>query len=329
MKVGFFGVKSWEREILEKQLSSLESFGVGIFEGEVQDNLELAKNYDIISVFIYSKIDRAVLEKLPNLKMIATRSTGVDHIDCDLASLRCIEVKNVPEYGTHTVAEYTLGLMLSVTKKIVVAHQAVENDEFTPVGLTGVDLRGLTLGVVGVGKIGAEVVKLGRALGMRVMGVEKSKDLELAKRLKFEPVLLETCLKEADVVTLHVPNIPQTHHLINKQNIKLMKPGSYLINTCRGSVVETEAIIWALNKGILAGAGLDVVEEEGQIENISVVTSGKTSKEEIQKLLSYHMLRDRDDVVFTPHNAFNTKQAIFRIVAATIDNINSFLKKVG
>ncbi|MFA6518317.1 MAG: NAD(P)-dependent oxidoreductase [Candidatus Shapirobacteria bacterium] len=325
-KIGFFGVKSWEREAIEREIIRLPSFGVGIFEKEVQDDVELASKYDVISTFIYSNLTKDVLKKLPNLKMVAARSTGTDHVDCDECMKRSIVVKNVPEYGSRTVAEYAIALMMAITKKIIPAHQSVEDGEFSPEGLTGIDLFGKTLGVVGVGKIGENVVKLGRALGMKVVGVERKRDEKLAKRLGFRYVELEECLKIADVISLHVPSIPATYHLINKQNIKLMKKGSYLINTCRGPVVESSALVWALNNKILAGVGLDVVEEENKVESISVVMTDETKKSDLQDILSFHLLRDRDDVVMTPHNAFNTREAIGRIVATTVDNIIQFIK---
>ena len=134
------------------------------------------------------------------------------------------------------------------------------------------------------------------------------------------------CLKDSDFVTLHVPAIPQTFHMINKKNIKLMKKGSYLINTARGAVVETEAIVLALNNKILMGAALDVTEDENMLESMSVVMSKKITKDDLQEVLSFHMLRDRDDVIFTPHNAFNTKEAIGRIVGTTVENIRLFVE---
>ncbi|MFA6603117.1 MAG: NAD(P)-dependent oxidoreductase [Candidatus Shapirobacteria bacterium] len=326
IKIGFFGVKSWEKEAIVDQITRLPVYGVGIFEEEVQDKLDIAKDYDVISTFIYSDLSKKMLDKLPKLKMVAARSTGVDHIDSAECQKRKIEVKNVPEYGSQTVAEYTVALMMALTKKIIPAHQSVENGEFSPEGLTGIDLFGKTLGVVGVGKIGANVVKLGRGLGMKVIGVEKNADEVMAKKHGYKIVDLETCLKQADIVTLHVPSIPQTYHLINKKNIGLMKKGSYLINTCRGPVVESSAVVWALNKGVLAGAALDVVEEESRVENISVVLTDDTKKSDLQDILSFHLLRDRDDVIITPHNAFNTREAIGRIVATTVDNILEFIK---
>lgn len=325
-KVGFFGVKSWERSIIERAIVDLEAEGVGIFEKELQDSLEVAERYDVVSVFVYSSVDKKVLNRLPNLKMVASRSTGIDHIDCQECNRRKIVVANVPVYGSMTVAEYAIALMMAVAKKIVPAHQSVENGEFNPEGLTGIDLFGKTLGVVGVGRIGQNVIKIGRALGMKVLGVERKRDVRLAKKLRFEYVSLNDCLKRSDVLTLHVPSIPETHHLINRQNIKLMKPGSILINTSRGAVVETEAIVWALNNKVLWGAGLDVTEEEDKVENVAMVLSKQSTKDDLQELLSYHLLRDRDDVVFTPHNAFNTQEAIGRIIKTTVENINKFIK---
>lgn len=321
-KVAFFGVKSWERSIIEREISKLDVFGVGIFEKEVQDDIKLAKEYDIISPFVYSMMDKACLDRLPSLKMIATRSTGIDHIEVDECKKRKILISNVPVYGSNTVAEYAFALLLSVARKIVVAHQSVENGEFNPEGLTGVDLYGKTLGIIGVGEIGQNVARIAKGFGMKVLGVDIKVGCKLVKYVD-----LETCLKESDFLTLHVPVLPETFHLINKKNIRLMKPGSFLINTARGGVVETEAIVWALNKGILAGAGLDVTEEEHMVESMSVVMSKKIKKDDLQEILSFHMLRDRDDVVFTPHNAFNTKEAIERIVKTTVESINKFIKK--
>lgn len=325
-KIAFFGVKSWEREIIEKEIIKLDTFGIGIFESEVQDNLEIAAKYEILSVFIYSQMDKSVLNKLPNLKMVATRSTGLDHIDLEECQKRKIKVASVPVYGSETVAEYAMAMLLAITKKIVVAHQAVEDGEFSPEGLTGVDLAGKTLGVIGVGKIGQNVVRIAKGFRMHVLGVERRRDEKLEKKLGYKTVDLETCLKESDFVSLHVPSLPETFHLINMRNIKLMKPGSYLVNTSRGPVVETEALVWGLNHGILAGVGLDVTEEEDKVESISVIMSDKTKKDDLKEIISYHLLRDRDDVVFTPHNAFNTKEAIERIVATTVENINQFIK---
>ncbi|MFA5025810.1 MAG: NAD(P)-dependent oxidoreductase [Candidatus Shapirobacteria bacterium] len=326
-KIAFFGVKSWEKTIIEREIVNLDVCGIGIFDEELQDNLEIAKNYNVISINSRSKVGPDILNKLPELKMIATRSTGIDNIDSEECKKRNISVTNVPIYGSNTVAEYAFALILAVAKKIVEAHQTVENDEFSPEGLTGIDLHGKTLGIVGLGKIGANVAKIARGFGMKVMAVEKEPDSKIVKKYKVQLVDLETLLKEADVVTLHVPATKETHHLINRNNIKLMKIGSILVNTSRGAVLESASVIWALNKGILRGAGIDVVEEEENLEGMSMIMSQRPTKDDLQNVLSYHMLRDRDDVVFTPHNAFNTDGAITRRIKTTIDNIKNYCFK--
>ncbi|HNY04642.1 MAG TPA: NAD(P)-dependent oxidoreductase [Candidatus Woesebacteria bacterium] len=326
-KIAFFGVRSWEREIIEREIINLDAFGVGIFEENVQDNLEMAKKYDILSLPIYSVMKKEILDKLPNLRVIATRSTGVDHIDLAECKKRSIEVSNVPVYGSNTVAEYAFGLILAVAKKIVEAHQAVEDDDFSPEGLTGIDLYGKTIGIVGLGQIGSNVAKIASGFGMKILAVDKKPEIKIIKKYKIKMVGLETLLKESEVVTLHVPATKETYHLINRENIKLMKKGSILVNTSRGAVVESSAVIWALNKKILRGAGLDVVEEEDKLESMSMIMSQRPTKNDLQDVLSYHMLRDRDDVVFTPHNASNSEEAIERIVKTTIQNITNYCQK--
>lgn len=326
-KIAFFGVKSWEKEIIEKEIVNLDATGVGIFEEELQNNLEMAKNYDVISIRSRSKVNKDVLDKLPDLKMIATRSTGIDHIDNEECKNRNIVVANASTYGSNSVAEYAFGLILAVAKKIVEAHQAVENDEFDPEGLTGMEIFGKTLGIVGLGKIGSNVARIARGFGMNVLVTEQRPDEEVLKKYEAKLVDLETLLRESDIVTLHVPSEKDTYHLINRNNIKIMKKGSILVNTSRGAVVESEAIVWALNKGILRGVGIDVVEEEEKTADMSLVLSQIATKEDLQNVLSYHMLRDRDDVVFTPHNAFNTKEAISRRIKTTVKNIKDYCQK--
>ena len=175
VRVAFFGVKEGERELIEKEISRLNVYGVGIFEKEVQEDMKLASEYEVISVFISSVMDKKCLDKLPKLKLLVTRSTGMDHIDGQECKKRKIKVVNVPEYGSKTVAEYTMGLLLAVTKKIVVAHESVEEGSFSPEGLTGVDLDGKTLGVVGVGRIGSNVIKMAKGFGMKVLGVDRKR----------------------------------------------------------------------------------------------------------------------------------------------------------
>jgi D-lactate dehydrogenase len=323
MKTAFFEVKDWEKDIIPEYAQKLKA---DIYFDEVEENIETAKEYEILSTFIYSDLSEKILKKLPRLKMIATRSTGFDHIDLAYCSANNITVCSVPSYGEHTVAEHAFALILALSRKIVEGAQRVQQGGFSPVGLTGFDLKDKTLAVVGVGNIGKWMVKYANAFGMKVLGVTRSRDKKEERKLGYTWCNLELALKEADIVSLHLPYLPSTHHLINRDNIKDLKPGSLLINTSRGPIVETEAILWALEEGILGGAGLDVLEEEEKLDKPWCLFDKFISKDDLQELVTAHVLRERANVIITPHNAFNTKEAVERIIQTTYKNISSFLK---
>jgi len=322
MKIAFFELKEWEKEILPKYAGKLSA---DIYQNEIEDNLKLASDYEILSTFIYSDLSEKNLKKLPNLRMIATRSTGYDHIDTKYCQKNKITVCNVPSYGEHTVAEHAFALILALSRRLVESANRVRHGDFSPSGLTGFDLKGKTLGVIGVGKIGQHMVKYGRAFGMKVLGVCRNPDPKEEKRLGFKAVPLEICLSEADVVSVHVPYCKETHHLINRENIRRMKPGSLLINTSRGPIVETEAILWALEQKILAGVGLDVLEEEEKLDDPTALFSSYLTRDDLSELVGAHLLREKQNVIITPHNAFNTKEATERIIKTTYGNIQAFL----
>ena len=322
MKIAFFEVQPWEKKLVAAAAKKLKA---DVFPQEVEKALEQARQYSIISCFIYSDLSAPILRQLPQLKMIATRSTGMDHIDLEYCQQHQIQVANVPSYGENTVAEHAFALILAISRRITEAVSRVRQGVFSPVGLTGFDLKDKTLGVVGVGHIGRHMVKIANGFGMKVLGVARHPDPQLARRLNFQYVNLEDCLRQADIVTLHTPLTKSTFHLINRQNIKLMKKGSILINTSRGPVVETEAVLWALEEGILAGAGLDVLEEEENLDRPDKLFDQYLSTDDLKELVAAHLLREKPNVLITPHNAFNTQEAIKRIITATIQNIQSFL----
>jgi len=322
MKIAFFELKEWEKEILPGFAKKLKA---DIYPFEVEEDLKTAAEYEIISTFIYSDLSEKILKKLPKLKMIAARSTGYDHIDLNYCKKKKIIVANVPSYGENTVAEHAFALILALSRRIVEGADRVKQGSFSPSGLTGFDLKGKTLGVVGVGSIGQWVVKYAKAFGMKVLGVTRQDHEKLEKRLGYKRVPLEICLEQADIVTLHVPYLKTTHHLINKNNIKRMKKGSLLINTARGPVVETESILWALEQKILAGAGLDVLEEEENLDDPQALFSGYISNDDLKELVAVHLLREKPNVIITPHNAFNSKEAVERIAQTTFENIQAFL----
>jgi len=321
-KIAFFEVQPWEKKLIAKAAKKLKA---DVFSEEVEANLEQAKKYEIISSFIYSDFSAKNLRKLPQLKLIATRSTGTDHIDLQYCQQNKIAIANVPHYGENTVAEQAFALILTISRRITEATQRVRQGGFSPIGLTGFDLKGKTLGTVGVGHIGSYVIKIANGFEMKVLGVARHPNPELAKKLKFEYVNLEECLRQSDIVSLHVPLTKSTFHLINRQNIKLMKKGAVLINTSRGPVVESEAILWALENDILAGVGLDVLEEEENLDNPEKLFNSYISNDDLKELVTAHLLREKPNVIITPHNAFNTKEAIGRIIKATIENIKKFM----
>ncbi len=282
---------------------------------------------EALIVFIYSKIDREILEKLPKLKFITTMSTGYDHIDLEACLEKNIVVSNVPSYGEITVAEHTFALILAVSRRIIESYTRVKNGYFSPDGLTGFDLRGKTLGVVGVGSIGCNVIQIAKGFGMEVLGYKRSPDPELEKKYGFTITDLETLLQKSDIVTLHVPYSQETHHLIDQEKFYMMKKGSVLINTARGSIVDTQALIHALEEKILMGAGLDVCEGEPLLREESELLSRQFNNEDMLYVMEEHMLLHHPNVVITPHNAFNSIEALSIITDTSIKNVEAFVRE--
>jgi len=303
MKIYFYEIESWEESFVRQNLPDHEPF---FFKNRIDEmDLPSESEAEAISIFVNSRITPEVLERFPNLKFIATRSTGFDHIDIEAAKKRGILVAYVPGYGDNTVAEFAFGLILNLTRKIYRAIDRVkETGSFSLRDLRGADLKGKTIGVVGTGRIGREMVKIAKGFGMEVLAFDIFQNKAFAEEMVFKYVALDELLRNSDIVSLHCPFTEESRHLINKDNVKLFKRGAYLINTARGGIVETEALVRGLKEGILAGAGLDVLEEEGEINN------------ELMKM---------SNVLITPHNAFNSEEAIRRILATTVQNIRGYL----
>jgi len=266
-----------------------------------------------------------LLKKLPKLKLLVTRSTGFDHIDIRACKKQGIVVCNVPYYGENTVAEHTFALILSISRNIHKSYLRTLRNDFSIEGLKGFDLMGKTLGVVGTGHIGLHVIRIARGFSMNVIAYDIHSNQIAAEVLGFSYVSFNELLRKSDIITLHVPYNKHTHHMINRENIKLIKKGSILINTSRGGVVETEALINALDRGILAGAGLDVLEGEELIKEEKQLLYDKANLEKLSQLVKDHILLSRDNVVFTPHIAFYSNEALERIINTTIINIIGFI----
>jgi D-lactate dehydrogenase len=331
MKVAFFELEGWEEPIIRKELEPKGFEIVKLSKNPLSEkDLKELQQVEALSVFIYSKIDEKVMERLPNLKIVTTRSTGFDHIDVEAAKKRGIAVCNVPDYGMETVAEYALLLTLALLRKLKTTIERTCRGIFSREGLRGHDLSGKTVGVVGTGRIGSRFIKLLSGFDVKILAYDVKPKEELIEKYGVEYTSLEELLRRSDVVSLHVPYLPSTHHLINKENVKLMKRGSYLVNTSRGAVVETEAIVEALQEGRLAGVALDTFEgEEVWTEEELIIFRGErdVSPEVLKKALETFALNRFENVILSPHNAYNTHEAIMRILTKTLQNLVEFKEK--
>lgn len=296
-------------------------------EGLTAETVSEARNAQIISIHVSSKVDAELMQKLPALKMIAARSTGFDNIDLAAAKKRDIVVCNVPGYGANTVAEYAFMLMLAVSRRLLPSVEQVRAGRIDHPELTGFDLKGKTLGVVGTGNIGRHTIRMGRGFEMQVIAFDPFENHDAALELGFSYVSLDDLLSSADVISLHAPYTKENHHLINRRAFAAMKPGAVLINTARGELIDTRALIDALTTGTLGGAGLDVVEGENllQTEEELELLSGQAIVRQMPLAVEHIILERLPNVVLTPHNAFNSAEALSRIRLTSLNNINAFL----
>ncbi|MFP4196137.1 MAG: 2-hydroxyacid dehydrogenase [Methanomassiliicoccales archaeon] len=267
--------------------------------------IQAAEGAEILSVFIYTRVTEEVIDALPDLKLIVTRSVGFDHIAARYALDKGIEVCHVPDYGAHVVAEHAFSLLLAAAKNITRADGFVKSGrkfDFEP--FMGTEMRGKVLGVIGTGKIGAEVIRIANGFDMNVLAYDIYENHPLATKYGFDYVELDVLLRRSDFVTLHAPLTPENHHLIDQEALAKMKEGSILINAARGPLVDSHALKEALESGHLAAAGTDVLEHEDD--------PGKDP------------LLHAPNLVITPHSAFFTREALRRIAGTTLDIIEGF-----
>ncbi len=325
-KVAFFEVERWEEEFIKKSLKGVQ---LKFFEERFDpEDVWKVKDCEVLAVFIYSKITDKILEKLPKLKLIATMSTGYDHIELEACAKRGITVCNVPKYGENTVAEHTFALILAISRKIIESRDRTMRGDMSLEGLRGFDLQNKTIGIVGMGSIGQHVARIAKGFEMNILAYDLNRDKKLSKELGFKYADFNTILKNSDIITLHCPYNKATHHLINSSNIMQAKKGAVLINTARGGLVETSALLKALNKKIIGAAAIDVLEEESAIkEEKQLLSKHFTQESDLKMILQNHFLQRMDNVIITPHNAFNSKEALLRIIETTVMNIKAFNNK--
>lgn len=295
-----------------------------IFFQDNIDNINIKEIRDatILSIFVFDKLDKDKLSQFNNLKLIITRSTGVDHIDISYCKERGIKVANIPAYSPKSIAEHSLCLLLNLTRKIKAISMRTKDIDFSQYEeLIGIDLDQLKVGIIGTGKIGSWMAKICKNLGMDVYAYDIKENLEL-KTLGIKYINLDSLIEISDVISLHVPYSPKTHHLINKERINKMKNGTIIINTSRGAILDTNALYNALVDGKLGGAGIDVFEDE-DILILNKYEKGIVS----DKTLKILKLNTLPNVIITPHIAYFTKKAVNNIRNSVVECINMFLKE--
>lgn len=316
MKVAFFSAKPYDEQTFNSANSDA-SHELNFLEARLNSaTVSLARSYPAICVFVNDVVDRQVLTDLAEhgLKVVALRCAGFNNVDLPAAAELGVAVVRVPAYSPHAVAEHTVALLLALNRRIHKAYGRVREGNFALQGLLGFDLHGKTAGVIGTGKIGEVVVQILCGFGCRVLlhdVQENSRCVELGATY----VALETLLAESDIVTLHCPLTPDTKHLINESTLQQMKAGAYLINTSRGAIVCTDAVVKALKSRHLGGLAIDVYEEEADLffEDLS---SEVIRDDVFARLLTF------PNVLITGHQAFFTQEAMRQIAETTLQNLS-------
>jgi lactate dehydrogenase-like 2-hydroxyacid dehydrogenase len=264
------------------------------------------KNIKIITIKSQSVITNKILAYFPNLELIITRTVGVDHIDLEACKKRNINIKNIPDYGASNIAEHALALLTNGSRNIVQANKEVHTGKFDYRNFLGISFKNKTLGVIGTGKIGLELIKLMQNFGLNIICYDIFKNEKASKDLNFKYVELDNLLKNSDFISIHVPLFPSTNHLIGEKEIKLIKDNVVLVNTSRGEIIDTKSLTKNIKK--FKAVCLDVIEGEK--------TFNKTNP-----LLKYN------NVVITPHIGFYTDDSVKNIGQITKKYINDYLIK--
>lgn len=287
------------------------------------DKLAPYKDVEAISIFVHSEpIHNKRLGWFKNLKLIATRSTGFNHIDLDYCKKRGITVVNVPRYGESTVAEFGFGLILNLARHIIQGRNGMRNNHVEISKYMGFDLMGKTIGIVGTGSIGRHMIKLAQGFQMNVIAYDifpkaDLKDLYVSS--------LDELFEKSDIISLHVPATKHNYHLLDDLAFSKMKKGVIIINTARGELIDTQALYTALKNGTVAGAGLDVLENEDFLihDDIETLDQFKDKDFLLDSALNLKLMQFKN-VIITPHIAFNSTDALNRINNTTFENIVHF-----
>lgn len=323
MKVAVFSTKPYDREYLDRS-NAAHGHELTFFDAHLgRETAILAAGHDAVCAFVNDVMDGEVLRQLAagGTRLIALRSAGFNHVDLAVARDLGITVARVPAYSPYAVAEHAVGLILTLDRKFHRAYNRVREGNFSLHGLRGFDLHGRTVGTIGTGKIGAVFARIMLGFGCRVLAFDPVPSQE-CRDLGVEYVTLDELLRTSDIVSLHSPLNESTHHLIDAERLALMKRGVMLINTSRGALVDTRAVIEALKSGQIGYLGIDVYEEEEHLffEDLST----QIIRDDVfMRLLTF------PNVIVTAHQAFFTEEALLNIAGTTLANITAFERGTG
>lgn len=331
IKMLVFDYRESERKFFGN--NKFENFDITFYSESLNEDsvknlpLEQLEHTMVVSVFIDSELTEDVINSFKNLRIISTRSTGVDHINLKAAEAKNIAVINVEGYGSKSVAQFTIGLMINLVRKIIPASCYILSENESCSNFLGRDLSKLTLGVMGTGAIGSAVCKLASVFGMKVLTYDITKKHELISKYDVRYVDFDTLLKQSDILTLHMPYTGNNFHLISQKQFEMMKDTAFLINTSRGEILDTIALYNALNENKLGGAALDVV----MCEQLSFKCSQFEKKLNndlkcLEEARVVNELAKMENVIITPHIAYETQDAIDYILEISFKGILDIIK---
>jgi D-lactate dehydrogenase len=323
MKVAVFNTKPYDREYLDRANAG-HGHELTFFEAHLSpETAILATGHGAVCAFVNDTVNAEVLRQLAagGTRLVALRSAGFNHVDLAAARELGITVARVPAYSPHAVAEHAVGLILTLNRKLHRAYARVREGNFSLNGLRGFDLFGRTVGVIGTGKIGTELARIMRGFGCRVLAFDVEPS-QACRDMGVEYVALDELLRGSDIVSLHCPLNEHTHHLIDAARLAIMKPGVMLINTSRGALIDTRAVVEALKSGHVGYLGIDVYEEEEHLffEDLSAQI---IHDDLFMRLLTF------PNVMVTAHQAFFTDEAMLNIAGTTIANVTAFERGTG
>jgi len=314
-------------------LRALKGYKLYFYNSERDDFQQFDKDLEALSVFVDYEVTKDIIDHLPKLKVIACRSTGFNNVDVEYAKKKGVKVANTPGYGKHSVAEFVFALLLTLSRKITVTiDDEKKSGAIERRTEQGFDLFGKTIGIVGLGAIGKGVAEIASGFGMSMVGYDPFPDADFVQRKNIELVSdIDDLLKKSDIVTLHVPFTRDNAHMIDAEKMQMMKNSAILVNTSRGELVDTVALVKALHEGQLAGAALDVIESEYLLdpeEFIKFVNADSDANRDmsLRHAVAILALERMNNVVITNHNAFNTTEAVLSINEMTAENVTGAIE---